>query len=181
MLSAMTEIWKTDLQPIWDSLIAAKRYAEIEAQESPCVRRKYGAILFNNYIDYDYVIDEGQSLVSCISAHNNRVSRCCDHGCIRDLMSIQHGHNTDLGAEVHAEQSLLVKTRGSDWQHFLIVGFDSKGKPFYDKQCWPCYSCARIVKEAKIKGVWIPLKNEGFKFYLMDEILEEYESEISID
>lgn len=170
----VVEIYDRSGQPIWELLMDAQAVATREAHKSPCVRRKYGAILFGQ----TYIVDMGDMPWNHMEAHNNRVSRCCNHGCIRDLMSVRHGHNTDLGAEVHAEQSLLVREGTKGWSNFLIVGFDKHDKPFYDRECWPCYSCARIVKEKGIKTVWVPLKENGFKNYLIEDILEAYEQEM---
>lgn len=160
--------WSENLKPIWDRLIWARNLALEEAKKSPCVRRKYGAILF--YTD-EYAAEN-----KFFAAHNNRVSNCCNGSCIRDMLSIQHGHNTDLGAEVHAEQSLLVHNWYHDEESFLIAGYDRNGNALFGQECWPCYSCARIVKEAGIKSVWVPMENEEFETYSIDSILEQYEN-----
>lgn len=145
-------------------LIKARDLALEEAKKSPCVRRKYGAVLFygENYI----------------LAHNNRVSRCCDNMCIRDVMNAQHGHNTDIGAEIHAEQSLLVKNHTPTNYQLLIVGINRDGNLLNGLECWPCYSCARIIKEAGIERVWVPEPDDKFTNYLIDGILEDYEQTI---
>lgn len=160
----MTLQGNESLSKVWNNLVRARDLALEEAKRSPCVRRKYGAVLFQEGI---YIL-----------AHNNRVSRCCDGTCIRDVMSIEHGHNTDIGAEVHAEQSLLVKHTYNEGDSFLIVGFNKHGEQFYGLECWPCYSCARIIKEAGIERVWVPEKDDNFSNYLIDSILEQYEIEI---
>lgn len=147
----------------WSKLIVARDIALIEAKKSPCVRRKYGAILF--------------STDGYVAAHNNRVSRCCDGICIRDVMNIGHGHNTDIGAEIHAEQSLLVKYKKQEKDRLLIAGYGRDGNPLYGLDCWPCYSCTRIIKEARITRVWVPLQNDQFANYEINAILEHYETE----
>ncbi len=128
------------------------------------MRRKYGAILFNKDIS--------------VLAHNKRVSRCCNGVCIRDVMNVKHGHNTDVGAEIHAEQALLINSGYVEGFSFLIAGYGKDGKPLYGLENWPCYSCARMLKEANISSVWSPLINDEFTSYLIDGILEQYEQEI---
>lgn len=128
------------------------------------MRRKYGAVLFKeNYY---------------IAAHNERVSRCCDGVCIRDVMNVTHGHNTDIGAEIHAEQSLLIKLPYHDEESFLIAGYNKDGKPLIGLENWPCYSCARIIKASNIPFIWVPELNDAFTAYSVDGILEDYEREV---
>lgn len=130
---------------------------------SPCVRRTYGAALFNFFTGPRYY------------AYNKRVTKCCDEYCIRNLMNIEHGVSTDLGAEVHAEQSLLVSDWDHDYKyHIFIAGWNAAG-PLYGEESWPCYSCARIIKAADINRVWVPDSTEQFSGYSIDFILEEYD------
>jgi deoxycytidylate deaminase len=145
-------------------LALARDLALEEAKKSPCVRRKYGAIFFKDNIN--------------VLAHNKRVSRCCDGICIRDVMSITHGHNTDVGAEIHAEQALLINSNYVAGYWFLIAGYGKNGQPLYGLENWPCYSCARMIKEAGITRVWVPEVNDTFTSYLIDGILEDYEQQI---
>lgn len=160
----MTLTKNANLSKQLNRLIQARDLALEEAKKSPCVRRKYGAIF---YTENAYV-----------AAHNRRVSRCCDGICVRDLMNIQHGHNTDIGAEIHAEQDLLITYGKQENTLFLIAGYGKTGNPLYGLECWPCYSCARIIKAAGIEGVWVPEKNDEFTRYLIDGVLEDYEREV---
>lgn len=132
------------------------------------MRRKYGAVLFNSQLLENYFA----------VAHNERVSRCCDGVCVRDVMNITHGHNTDIGAEIHAEQSLVIKTSFAPGDNFLIAGYGKDGNPLIGLENWPCYSCARIIKAFGITSVWVPELNDEFTSYLVDGILEDYEREV---
>lgn len=113
-----------------------------------------------------------------VAANNSRVSKCCNDGCIRDIYRIEHGRNTDIGAEVHAEQALIVQGPDtSDQNIFMVAGLDREGNPLYGFQSWPCYSCARIIKAAGIRRVWVKETSTSFNQYLIDYILEYYEEE----
>jgi deoxycytidylate deaminase len=151
---------------LWQSLNQAREIALESARKSECIRRKYGAILFN---EDHYIV-----------GYNRRVSRCCDGECIRDLKSITHGHNTDLGAEIHAEQDLLLQGGRTVFKHsFLIAGYNKFGEEFYGLDNWPCYVCARlIISTNQISSVWVPDKDQTFSNYSIAEILESYDQEI---
>lgn len=157
---------KGNLSKQWNRLVKARDIALEEAKKSPCVRRKYGAIFFS---EDAYVV-----------AHNKRVSRCCDGNiCIRDLMKTQHGHNTDIGAEIHAEQSLIIEAiMHLETYSMMIVGYDKDGEMMYGSDCWPCYSCARMIKVAGMTQIWVPEKNDEFSNHVVDGIMEHYETEV---
>ena len=163
----MPSVMITNLnKTLWNSLNQAKELALKEAKRSPCLRRKYGAIFY-----YPNVY---------VAGHNRRVARCCDGDiCIREVMNIQHGHNTDLGAEVHAEQDLFMHHQYEKGMKFLIAGYGKDGQELYGLDCWPCYVCARIIKNSNpTPSVWVPEKDGSFSNYTIDEILEEYTNEI---
>jgi deoxycytidylate deaminase len=107
--------------------------------------------------------------------HNARVSKCCDLGCLRDVMKISHGVNTDIGGEIHAEQSVLVKQpQPLGYATFLVTGFDRNGNELLSKDAWPCYVCSRMIKFAGYKTVWVK-GHTAFEIYSISYILEEYE------
>lgn len=159
--------WSKDLSTILYSsyLELQKIYLEVyfEAIKSPCVRRVYASSLFT----FDPTTPRHY-------AHNRRVTTCCDTECIRDVMKIQHGISTDLGAEVHAEQSLLVSNWDRSSKYYIFIAGWNKAGPLYGLESWPCYSCARIIKEAGLKRVWVPDKEDEFSGYDIDYILDEY-------
>lgn len=136
------------------------------AKESPCVRRKYGAVI---------VYEDGQ----LTSANNSRVSRICDHACVRDRAGLINGSRTELGAEVHAEQAALIDSykRGTifvlaGWQ--VVNGFELieiKGTLAY-----PCLVCARMIKYEGYK--WVHLMNEELEPVHIEDIIKYRELEL---
>ncbi len=85
--------------------------------------------------------------------------------------------NTDIGAEIHAEQALITIKAFNPIGTFMIAGLDRKGNPLYGFQSWPCYSCARILKVAGVHTIWVKEDTTIFKSYSIDYILEYYEEE----
>lgn len=143
--------------------------AEETAKLSECLRRKYGVVIVNK----DEVV---------VTGANTRVTRCCsDKECCRNLYKIHHGQNTEFGAEVHAEQAALInwiKTEPvSDWS-FIIAGFSGDGNKLYGPQLYPCYVCARMIKYAGFKIIY--LQREGDNVVIpvtIDHIIEHREKE----
>ena len=142
-------------------------FAENQAAKSQCSRRQYGvAIVHQN--------------TSATFGFNERVSRCCnDNFCARDRFGARHGQNTELGAEVHAEQAALInwgKKPTKGW-YFLLAGF-SHGRKLYGTQLYPCYVCARMVKYAGFQFVYLEREGDGQIIPVsIDEILEYREQE----
>lgn len=138
-----------------------------QAVKSPCARRKYGVAIVNK---------DG----SVVYGHNERVTRCCnDLVCAREKYDVQHGQNTEMGAEIHAEQAALInwgKRASSDW-YFLIAG-SSKGGQLLGVQLYPCYVCARMVKYAGFKCIYLEREGDGKIIPIsIEEVLEYREQE----
>lgn len=144
------------------------KLAEHQAAKSQCSRRQYGVAIVNKNAD-------------AVFGFNERVTRCCtDRLCARDRFKIGHGRNTEVGGEVHAEQAALIRwgfqTSTRDW-YFLIVGL-SKGKKLYGVQLYPCYACARMIKYAGFKYVYLEREGDGEIIPIsIEEILEYREQE----
>lgn len=153
-----TENWN---DPLWEKLVEVRTIALEEARKSPCKRRKYGAALF--------------SLVNDVTQarHNAQVSICCKDECLRNKMHIMHGMQTDIGAEIHAEQALIIDAIYLSGP-ILIAGYDSKGNPLFDEDCWPCYSCARMLAYASIDTVWVPIEGDKFRAYSIYTIIDRH-------
>ena len=140
------------------------------AQESPCQRRKYGAVI--GYADS----------ISLVSACNARVTKCCDGNiCVRERYGLSNGERTELGAEVHAEQAVLIDApkRGdifvlAGWKigptaQTILLGADS----------YPCLVCARMIKYAGYKWVYIKNEKEILEPIHIETIIEYREMEAS--
>ena len=120
------------------------------AQQSPCIRRKYGCLITNSK----------DTVVTC----NLRVSKCCNGTfCIRDYKKLPHGVDVNFGAEIHAEQAALIKWKFDVDKHTKVIlqGFDSEGNLLSGVQLYPCHTCALMLKYA------------GFKFVNLTDILFE--------
>lgn len=132
------------------------------AMQSQCVRRKYGV-----------VITDG---IDTVVTNNQRVTGCCNNGCIKDRLSIEHGQG-DLGGEVHAEQAALIRWHKTVDRKtvVLIQGFyRDNTEPMLGEDLYPCYTCARMLKFAGFRYVWLSDKL-GLTAVSVSEILEYWE------
>lgn len=133
------------------------------ASFSECSRRKYGAVI----TDYS-----GWPLST---GYNKRVGTCCNGVCVRDRLGMEHGQNTDSGAEVHAEQAALISLRYNDrGNRVYVAGLDSDGTPFNGFQNRPCYSCSRMLKYGGFETVYLPFDGE-WQSVSIDDIMENWE------
>jgi deoxycytidylate deaminase len=115
------------------------------ASKSPCVRRQYGAVIA-------YWSDTPTMITAC----NARVTKVCNWACVRERFGIVHGSRTELGAEVHAEQAALIEASKMG-DLFVLAGW-RKQEELKGTDCYPCLVCARMIKYAGYK--WIYIKNE---------------------
>jgi len=73
--------------------------AEAVASRSTCLRKKFGAVIFNN----DIIISTGYC-----GAPRGR-ENCCDRGtCIREELNIPRGERYELCRSVHAEANAML-------------------------------------------------------------------------
>lgn len=139
------------------------------AKQSPCVRRKYGAVIASISNDIFYT-----------AAANYRVSKCCDGDiCVRDRFAVSNGQRVEIGGEVHAEQSALIRWTGFDidahWI-FVIAGW-SEGKQIYGRSCYPCHVCALMLKHAGFKHIYIKETTKEIVPISLNEIIAYRELE----
>jgi deoxycytidylate deaminase len=163
--------------PSKDILKQAKDLAIGEAKQSPCVRRKYGAVIFSpvTFVEKESQKVLSESIYKLKAAYNERVTKACNDGCLRDCLGIAHAENTDIGGEIHAEQAVLIKSGiKQDGQFFLLVG-TKKGKLLIEADAYPCYSCARMIKFAGFDYVYIPRAGGEICPVSTECILEYYE------
>ena len=147
--------------------------ALVEAQFSPCVRRQYAAMAIKRGLN-----DNGYTF-EC--RNNSRVTRACKNGCIRDKLGIKNGNHirTELGAELHAEQALLIDTNKDYWDHLLLVGI-SHGHELLGEDVFPCLVCARMIKYAGYKNVFMRNKERVITAYSIEEIIS-YQEEVLVE
>lgn len=138
--------------------------AQEESDKSPCVRRRYGAIL---------AYPKDNEILWFEAGHNERVSTCCNGGCARDRVSTRHGGNVEIGGEIHAETSLLInRIRKGNSGYFILVGFDDKGKELYGPNVYPCHSCAMAIKFAGYSHIFIRQSDRSIYTVSLNEIME---------
>lgn len=139
--------------------------ARFFALSSECVRRKYGAIIIDDF---------GNSVAL---GTNRRFGKYCSSTlCIRDYCKVPHGERVELGGEIHAEQAALVDWIKNPLQiyHILVTGWNHDGKLLDGIENYPCHVCAMMIKYAGFPTVWFPFGNEILPVSI-DEILEFYE------
>lgn len=133
------------------------KLAEEIAHLSPCIRRKYGAVIAyeSEYLEYTV-------------AFNERVSDCCYGSfCSRNAMSLFSGGGkvrVEVGAEVHAETAALIKAQGLYGHRkscLILVGFLENGTELYGTNVYPCHVCALNIRFAGFKFIYIKEEKDG--------------------
>lgn len=132
------------------------------ALQSECTRRKYGVI-----------IADGAGVQS--TGYNKRVGKCCSGICVRDRLTIKHGRNTDAGAEIHAEQAALINWQGQEHGLVYLAGLNSNGGLLQGFDSAPCYSCARMLRYAGFKFVFVPTGNNFWTPLDIASVMETWE------
>jgi deoxycytidylate deaminase len=151
-----------------DRILPYYKIAQKVAKESPCQRRRFGAV-----IGYT-----GSPIL--VSACNSRVSSICDHHCIRDRYGVVNGARTELGAEVHAEQAVLIDSPEKG-EIFVLAGwqvnFEGDLTELKDIATFPCLPCARMIKYAGYKWVYM-MGKELLTPYSINDIISYREQEL---
>lgn len=147
-----------------------------ETDKSPCVRRKYAAMIVYDW--YGDIGDEGTEWNPWHLAANYGVTNQCKDGCIRDRTPTRSGEKVERGAEIHAEQAALIKA-GIYHLHsyFLLVGKDKNGNELVGNDCLPCHVCAVMLMWAGYKYIYHK-NNEGtIEPIAVSEIIEYREND----
>lgn len=138
------------------------------AKESPCVRRKYGAV-----IPFD------TSPVMAVGT-NARVTSACNNSCIRDRAGVVNGASTDLGAEVHAEQAALINAHKRGLA-FVLAGWQVTRDGYLEELkgvlAYPCLVCARMIRYAGYKWVHY-MGSNGLNSIHVDDLVFYREQEL---
>jgi dCMP deaminase len=129
--------------------------AKAVAQRSPCLRRKYGAIIVKN----DTLVSTGYN------GPARGVVNCLDVGCIKALKNLPHGMAYEDCPAVHAEENAIVNAARNGSNVFggtlYIVGIDEEGKLV---EAIPCPRCKRILINAGIEKVIFRKEDGGIKY-----------------
>jgi dCMP deaminase len=138
--------------------------AKAVAQRSPCIRRKYGAVIVKN----DAIISTGYN------GPARGVINCFEVGCIKDLQNLPHGIAYEDCPGVHAEENAVVNAarNGSNvlGGSLYIAGVDREGKLV---EAIPCLRCRRILINAGIERVVIRKEDGGIKYINTQEWVSE--------
>lgn len=141
--------------PIAKNLEPYFNIAEDEAHKSLCVRRQYGAVIAV------HAFEENQAWYW--SSYNVRVSPCCDgNNCARNRVQTRHGGSVEIGGEIHAETSVLIKSTETVEAHknsFILVGFEGEIE-LLGEDVYPCHACAMAIKFAGFKYIYIRNKEK---------------------
>ncbi len=116
------------------------KIAEVVAQRSTCLRRRYGAVIVKN----DEIVSTGYN-----GAPRGEVN-CCDIGlCKREAMGVPKGERYELCTAIHAEQNAIISAARRDMigATIYITGLETDGS--YANPA-PCMMCRRFIKNAGI-------------------------------
>jgi deoxycytidylate deaminase len=152
------------------------KIALAETDKSPCVRRKYAAMIV--YDMYGDIGDEGTEWNPWHLAANYGVTDQCKDGCIRDRIPTSHAQSIERGAEIHAEQAVLIKA-GIYKLHsyFILVGKDKHGNELLGNNCLPCHTCAVMLKWAGYKYLYYKDTEGLIRPISVTDIIEYRENE----
>lgn len=123
------------------------------ADNSNCLRRRYGAVIVKNNI----IVSKGFN-----SAPEGRKS-CEEKGfCQRNKLGIPSRERYELCASVHAEQNAMIKASYREMidSTIYIGGIDYKLGEITD--CTPCVICRRMIINAGIKRIVVQT-NDGYE------------------
>jgi len=125
--------------------------AKVVALRSPCLRRKYGAVI----VKEDVILSTGYN------GSARGVINCLEVGCIKDILSLPHGKAYNECIAVHAEENAILNAARSGSCVFsstlYLAGFDGNQKIV---SAIPCQRCKRAIINAGISKVVI-LKDTG--------------------
>jgi dCMP deaminase len=156
----LESIYRTpDLRPYF-------RVAEEHQEHSPCIRRKYAAL-----IGYSDIKDNPLWVVET----NSRQSRCCNGTCVRSDRGFLNGERVEMGAEIHAETAALIAARNKG-DVFILTGRSQSG-PLYGPNVYPCHGCALAIRFAGYKHIHIKTDKDTIQAVSIAEIIEYREQE----
>jgi deoxycytidylate deaminase len=151
------------------SLVPYFAIAASEASKSPCLRRKFGAV----------IVTPGTS-IAYTAAHNERVGKCCGGNiCARTRLQVQNGERTEVGGEIHAETAALIKhglVKDKD-TIIIVAGVDAYNNPIYGRITYPCHACAMAIKFVGIRYVYLLDSEDSILSVSINQILLEREAE----
>lgn len=131
------------------------------AQRSTCLRRRFGAVIVKN----DQIISTGYN------GAPRQTTNCIDLGyCVRQKLNIPSGQNYELCRAVHAEMNAIIHASRLDMVggDLYLVGIESESGETVS-EITPCLLCKRVIINAGICRVILPLQPKGFKYIDVDD------------
>ena len=142
--------------------------AEVVAQRSTCLRRRYGAVIVQN----DEVISTGY-----VGAPRGR-KNCTDMNfCIRSKMNVPRGERYELCRSVHAEANAIISSSRNKMlgSTLYLVGIECDTGE-YVENANSCSMCKRMIINAGIAHVIIRDTKDDYRIIHVQKWIEDDES-----
>lgn len=142
--------------------------AEVVAQRSTCLRRRYGAVIVQN----DEVISTGY-----VGAPRGR-KNCTDiNFCIRSKMNVPRGERYELCRSVHAEANAIISSSRNKMlgSTLYLVGIECDTGE-YVENANSCSMCKRMIINAGIAHVIIRDTKDDYRIIHVQKWIEDDES-----
>lgn len=142
--------------------------AEVVAQRSTCLRRRYGAVIVQN----DEVISTGY-----VGAPRGR-KNCTDlNFCIRSKMNVPRGERYELCRSVHAEANAIISSSRNKMlgSTLYLVGVECDTGE-YVENANSCSMCKRMIINAGIAHVIIRDTKDDYRIIHVQKWIDEDES-----
>ena len=142
--------------------------AEVVAQRSTCLRRRYGAVIVQN----DEVISTGY-----VGAPRGR-KNCTDMNfCIRSKMNVPRGERYELCRSVHAEENAIISSSRNKMlgSTLYLVGIECDTGE-YVENANSCSMCKRMIINAGIAHVIIRDTKDDYRIIHVQKWIEDDES-----
>jgi dCMP deaminase len=142
--------------------------AEVTAERSTCLRRKFGCVLVKN----DEIIATGYN-----GAPRGR--RNCDdlNKCTREELNIPRGERYELCRSVHAEANAIISVARKDAiGGTLYMACINGGTGELEPNTTSCLMCKRLIINAGIKEVIVRNTKSDYSIYKVEEWIKNDDS-----
>ena len=139
--------------------------AKAVAQRSPCIRRRFGAIIVKD----DAIVSTGYNGPARGSVNCNEV------GCLKDIMDLPSYTGYDYCPAVHAEENALLNAarHGSSVMGGILYLYGERVDGNITEEGRPCDRCKRALINAGIKEVVTLTPDGNIKKYKVSDWAKE--------